>query len=78
MKQLTEKHQMLIHHFLKEVGESNFGFNAVLVTRFLGKDMIPLLLDHAILQFPLLILRQQLNSSITMVVIAFFTETVKH
>lgn len=47
MKQLTEKHQMLIHHFLKEVGESNFGFNAVLVTRFLGKDMIPLLLDHA-------------------------------
>ena len=47
VKQLTEKHQMLIHHFLKEVGESNFGFTAVLVTRFLGKDMIPLLLDHA-------------------------------
>ena len=47
MKQLTEKQKMLIHQCLHKVDKNDFSFNSVLVVRFVGKSMIPLLLDHS-------------------------------
>lgn len=47
VKPLTENQITMINHFLDEVGESSFRFNCVLVKRFVGKDSIPILLDHS-------------------------------